>query len=82
MWTASSNMYCIPSCADSLTDVIPGMQVRLMKHQIIGVAWCARFGLEICILVYRFLRMLHREVESKDRGGILAYANIAFTHNS
>ena len=57
----------------SKRDLIPGLEVRLLSHQTIGVAWYAfsHFGISSLTIL---LRMLAKE-NSTDRGGILAFVS-------
>jgi hypothetical protein len=54
-------------------DVLPGMEVRLLPHQIIGVSWyvCASSRIRTHS-VHLARRMLYQETKSGRKGGIMA----------
>lgn len=53
-------------------DLLPGLDVRLLRHQVIGVAWLVNLVFIPNIFWANFARMLEKE-HSADRGGILAW---------
>lgn len=56
----------------SQKDLLPGLEVRLLSHQAIGVAWYAFREHSLRTRANEIFRMLAKE-KSSDKGGILAY---------
>jgi len=51
----------------SMKDLLPGLEVRLMAHQIIGVKWWAQFYLFICLIYDRYLQDARPRTEEPEQ---------------
>jgi hypothetical protein len=56
----------------SPNDLFPGLEIKLMKHQIIGTSWYAVTKLRAGALRTLDRRMLKQEFDPVNHGGILA----------